>query len=250
MPLNLEGYEARVSDAVKSFWNVRKTLGVRSGKTLDSFVELITWVVHNNGLPDAFILTGRQAQLPGFFRPSKSWDIVILNNGTLIAAIELKSIADSFGKNANNRNEEVLGSGIDIKEAFEEDAFEGVTRLFTGYLILVEDCKETLKSVQIQMKYFRAMKVFMADPQNRNEIYIKDSNGFFSVVDGISYMERFDILCRRLMQKNLYTAASLIKSPRTAISDGKYSDASKDTSIKAFLAALASHAETISAIDE
>jgi len=119
MALNLEGYKARVSEAVKSFWNVRKTDGVRSGKTLDAFVELLTWVVHNNGLPDSVIITGRQAQLPGFFRPTKSWDILIMNHGTLIAAIELKSIADSFGKNANNRNEEALGSGIDIKEAFE-----------------------------------------------------------------------------------------------------------------------------------
>ncbi|MBL3601803.1 MAG: restriction endonuclease [gamma proteobacterium endosymbiont of Lamellibrachia anaximandri] len=235
MPLNLEGYEARVSDAVKSFWNARETLGVRSGKTLDAFVELLTWVIHSNGLPNAVVITGRQAQLPGFFRPSKSWDVVILNHGTLIAAIELKSIADSFGKNANNRNEEVLGSGIDIKEAFEENAFEGITRLFTGYLILVEDCQETLTSVQIQMKYFRSMREFMANPQSRDDVYVKDNNGLFPAIDGVSYMKRFDILCRRLMQKNLYTAASVIQSPRTAIIDGKYSNVSRDTGIKAFL---------------
>lgn len=249
MPLNLKGYEARISKAVKSFWRARETMGVRSGKTLDAFVELLTWVVHNNGLPDAVIITGRQAQLPGFFRPTKSWDVVIMNHGTLIAAIELKSIADSFGKNANNRNEEVLGSGIDIKEAFEENAFEGITRLFTGYLILVEDCPETLSTIQIQMKHFRAMNEFMANPQNRDEIYVKDHNGLFPAIDGVSYMDRFDILCRRLMQKNLYTAASVIQSPRSGINNGEYCDVSKDTSIKAFLASLASHAETISAIE-
>lgn len=249
MALTLDGYEDRVSEAVKSFWNVRQTFGVRSGKTLDGFVELLTWVVHNNGLPEAVVVTGRQAQLPGFFRPTKSWDIVLLNNDTLIAAIELKSIADSFGKNANNRNEEVLGSGIDIKEAFEENAFEGITRLFTGYLILVEDCPETLTSVQIQMKHFRAMKEFMMNPESRDEMYVKGSSGLFPTVDGVSYMERFDILCRRLMQKNLYTAASVIKSPRSGINDGEYSAVSRDTSIKAFLASLASHTETIAAIE-
>ena len=117
MALNLEGYEKRVSEAVKSFWKVRKTSGVRSGKTLDAFVELLTWIIKNNGLPDAVVVTGRQAQLPGFFRASKSWDVLVMHNGILIAAIELKSIADSFGKNANNRNEEAIGSGIDLKEA-------------------------------------------------------------------------------------------------------------------------------------
>lgn len=175
MALNLEGYEVRVSEAVKSFWIVRDREGVRSGKTLDAFVELLTWVVHGHGLPDAIVLTGRKAQLPGFFRPTKSWDVLIMNHGTLIAAIELKSIADSFGKNANNRNEEALGSGIDIKEAFEEDAFEGLVRLFTGYLILVEDCQETLASVQIQMKHFRAMEEFMLEPESRNEIYVRNA---------------------------------------------------------------------------
>lgn len=75
------------------------------------------------------------------------------------------------------------------------------------------------------------------------------SNGLFPAIEGVSYMDRFDILCRRLMQKNLYTAASVIQSPRSAIKDGSYSDVSRDTSIKAFLASLASHVETIAAIE-
>ncbi|MGH1461983.1 MAG: PaeR7I family type II restriction endonuclease [Neptuniibacter sp.] len=250
MGLNLDGYELRVAEAVKSFWLVREREGVRSGKTLDAFVGLLTWVVREHGLPEATVLTGRRAQLPGFFRPTKSWDVLIMDNDTLIAAIELKSIADSFGKNANNRNEEVLGSGVDIKEAFEEGAFEGLTRLFTGYLILVEDCDETLASVQIQMKHFRAMEEFMLKPETRDQVYVRNDKGEYPTVDGISYMDRFDTLCRRLMQKNLYTAASVIKSPRAAIDDGQYSWVTRETSIKAFLAALASHVETVAAIKE
>ena len=171
-----------------------------------------------------------------------------MDHETLIAAIELKSIADSFGKNANNRNEEALGSGVDIKEAFEEDAFEGLTRLFTGYLILVEDCQETRTSVKIQMKHFRAMDEFMLNPEVRDEVYVKNTKGEFTVIDGVSYMNRFDILGRRLMQKKLYTAASVIKSPRSAVDTGEHSAVTRETSIKAFLASLASHTETIAAI--
>jgi len=81
-------------------------------------------------------------------------------------------------------------------------------------------------------------------------MYIRNAKGEFPAIDGVSYMDRFDILCRRLMQKNLYTAASVIKSPRSAIENGEYSAASRETSIKAFLASLASHAETIAAIQE
>lgn len=248
--LNLEGYENRVSNAVKSFWTVRDNEGVRSGRTLDAIADLLAWVVHNNGLPNAEIMTGRKAQVPGFFRPTKSWDLLIMNNGILIAAIELKSIADSFGKNANNRNEEALGSGIDIKEAFAENAFEGLTRLFTGYLILVEDCEETTTPVQIQMKRFRAMEAFMADPYERDNVYARDRNGDYTSINGVSYLERFDILCRRMMQKQLYTAACVVKSPRTAINDGRHGEVTRDTSIRAFLASLASHVCSIAALEE
>lgn len=249
MTLNLDGYDARVSEAIKSFWAVRETDGVRSGKTLDAFVELLTWIVHRNGLPSATVITGRRAQLPGFFRPTKSWDVVIINNSKLIAAIELKSVADSFGNNFNNRSEEVIGSAVDIKEALAENVFDGLTRLFTGYLIIVEDCPATQRHVQIQMKYFRAMEEFMAAPATRNEIYVQDPNGLFPTIDGISYMNRFDVLCKRLMQKSLYTAASVIRTPRSAIVNGEYNSVSSDTSIKAFLASLASHVGTISAIE-
>ena len=123
------------TSAVKSFWEIRERDGVRAGKTLDGFVSLIKWVVVSNGLPNAIVVTGRQAQVPGYFRPSKAWDLLIFDEETLVAAIELKSIADSFGKNSNNRNEEVLGSGVDINEAFTENAFEGLTRLFIGCLL-------------------------------------------------------------------------------------------------------------------
>ncbi len=52
------------------------------------------------------------------------------------------------------------------------------------------------------------------------------------------------------MQKNLYPATSVMKSPRTAINYGEYGAVSRDTSIKAFLASLASHVETIAIIKE
>ena len=52
------------------------------------------------------------------------------------------------------------------------------------------------------------------------------------------------------MQKKLYTAASVIKSPRSAITSGEYSHVSRETSVKAFLASLGSHVETIAAIKE
>lgn len=244
MPLNLDGYEQKVSKAVQAFWDVREKHGVRGGKTLDAFIKLLEWVVHNNGLPNARVLHGSEAKLPGYFRPAKTWDIIIINNEILIGAIELKSIADSFGKNANNRNEEALGSGIDLKEAFAENAFEGLTSAFVGYILLVEDCPATECTVAINMKHFRILPEFMAHPEQREKTYIRNPKGHFPRVEGLSYMDRFDILCKHLMKKKLYDSACVIKAKRKT--DGSYSDVSPDTSIKAFLARLAAHAEITS----
>ncbi len=248
MPLNLNGIDQGIAEAVMHFWTERSENGVRAGKTLDGFESVIKWVVRNNGMPDADIITGRQAQIPGYFRPTKSWDILVMSQGTLVAVIELKSIADSFGKNINNRNEEVLGSGIDVKEAFAEDAFEGITRLFTGYVILVEDCPETQSSVAIHMKQFRAMSEFMAAPETRQSLYQRGQNGLYPSIPGVSYMKRFDILCRRLMQKNLYTSAAVVTTPRSAIQDGCFGAVTQETGIMAFMSTLASHIENIATI--
>lgn len=38
-----------------------------------------------------------------------------------------------------------------------------------------------------------------------------------------SYLQRYDQLCRKLMQENLYTAASVITSPATAARNGRFS---------------------------
>jgi hypothetical protein len=45
--------------------------------------------------------------LPGYFRPTKLWDVLVIHDKRLLAAIELKSqVGPSFGNNFNNRTEE------------------------------------------------------------------------------------------------------------------------------------------------
>ena len=54
-------------------------------------------------------------------------------------------------------------------------------------------------------------------------------------------MKRYDILCQRLVQEQLYTMAAIITSPRTAANTGEYADLSEMTSLKTFVASLAGH---------
>ncbi len=58
---------------------------------------------------------------------------------------------------------------------------------------------------------------------------------------GASYAERYNILCRKLMAENLYTAAAVILSPRTASKSGAYSEMNDLTGLKSFVTTLAGH---------
>ncbi|OOV31333.1 PaeR7I family type II restriction endonuclease, partial [Candidatus Synechococcus spongiarum] len=56
-----------------------------------------------------------------------------------------------------------------------------------------------------------------------------------------SYAKRYNVLCERLVQESLYSAASVLLSPRSSVADGSFSEMSELTSLKTFAAGLAGH---------
>lgn len=250
--MNLEWMDQAIKEAIRHFWRVRDGgEGVRTGKTLDPFIDIITRTVNESGLPNAGAYTGRNSsQLPGFFRPHKSWDVVIINDGKLIAAVEFKSQVGSIGNNFNNRTEEVLGSALDLQTAIEEDAFEDATSIFTGYLIVVEKSASTLKKPSVNMDFFPVMKGFLANEAVRGDQYKKRENGTFPKVQGISYLSRYDVMCKRLVAKKLYTATAVVAVPNANHDVGDYENLSPETSIKTFLTRLAAHCEVVAEINK
>lgn len=248
--MGFEWLDNSVKGAVRKFWASRDGgNGVLGGKTLDSFVEIIERVVKESGLVNAKTYTGRNtSQLPGFFRPHKSWDVVVINEGELIVAVEFKSQVGSIGNNFNNRTEEVLGSSIDLKTAYEECAFGEDATIFTGYMILVEKSNNTLKTPRIEMKHFPVMEGFLLDESERGVTYKKLSDGSYPRTLGISYLDRYDVMCKRLMVKGLYTATAVIAAPNEDHHLGQYEHVSPQTSIETFIAKLASHCSVVANI--
>lgn len=240
MPLHLVDYEKKTRAAIRKFWQTRagakasqaqrgtkdqgERASVTAGKNMNGFLDLIADVVSANGLADADIhLKRRVVSLPGHFRPTKLWDILVMREGRLIAAIELKSqVGPSFGNNANNRAEESLGTAVDFWTAYREHAFGEVPRPFLGWLVLLEDCLASRQPVAEKSEHFPVFPEFR----------------------GASYADRYDILCRKLMEERLYTAAALILSPRTAERSGSFDSLSELSSIGSFVAALAGHIAT------
>lgn len=238
-------FDARIGDAVETFWAARKgAVVVRSqggsrdavvgGKNMDGFAQLVREVVQHSGLPAASVHAGkRDVVLPGFFRATKNWDVLVIHQGRLLAVFEFKSQVGSFGNNLNNRSEEVIGTAADLWIAHHHRAFgsgphrprrsriaeptgaESDYRLgeidtdpallnpslrrdprppFLGWLMLLEDCEASSAPVKVQEPHYRVFDEF------RNA----------------SYAERYQILCERLVERQLYAAAALELSPRNS----------------------------------
>jgi hypothetical protein len=95
--------------------------GVTSGRHLDPLSELVRGIFIDAGMPpDSVHCGGVDLQIPGFYRPQKKWDVVVVHQGVLVAAVEFKSILGSHGNNMNNRTEESLGNATDLLEAAEQ----------------------------------------------------------------------------------------------------------------------------------
>jgi len=237
MALNLVNYKRKTQEAVKAFWGNREVArqkqveagkadqgersGVTSGKNMDGFIALVLDLVRANGLAHADIHKQRAVlTLPGYFRPTKLWDLLVIHKGELIAAIELKSqVGPSFGNNFNNRTEEAIGTAHDLWTAYREEAFGKQPRPFVGWLILVEDAPESRSAVRDSSPHFPVFKEFK----------------------GASYLKRYDLLCQKLVKEQLYTTAALITSPRNAASTGAFSEMSLMTGLKTFVTSLAGH---------
>jgi len=80
------------------------------GAQMNGFINLVRDLLCENGLPKAHVYCEKYVELPGWYRPEKKWDLLIVSDGRLLAAIEFKSQVGSFGNNYNNRTEEAIGS--------------------------------------------------------------------------------------------------------------------------------------------
>jgi len=175
--------EPRLRDVVRRFWLTRdkqaqdqgtktgrKDVGNRAGATgaahLDGFFELVRDLLKDVGIVNPDIYRGRGVvEIPGWFRPEKQWDLVVVSRGKLIAALEFKShLGPSFSNNYNNRTEEAIGNASDVLAAYREGAFRDSLRPWLGYLMLLEEAHGSTKPVDVAEPHFPVFPNFEAHP--------------------------------------------------------------------------------------
>lgn len=219
--LGREGAPPDTADREVSRTRTRSQGGNRDavigGKHLDGFIELVRRVTVHAGLPAESVHTNRGAAvLPGYFRPYKSWDAVVVFRRRLLAVFEFKShVGPSFGNNFNNRTEEAVGSAADLWVAHQRGAFRvdgsGAEQLplvpqapaaeagtwasdprppFVAWLMLLEEVAGSTRSVGVSEPHFSVFPEFR----------------------GASYAERYRLFCERLIERGLYGGAALLLS--------------------------------------
>ncbi len=189
---------------------------------MDGFLDKLTTLMVSVGVSESDIFTRRRkTEIPGFYRPTKGWDMVVVTDQKLVAAIELKSqVGPSFGNNFNNRTEEAMGTALDTWTAFRERRFGMSSAPWLGYLFLLEDCEASRRSVAVTEPHFRVSEEFR----------------------GASYAKRYELFCRRLVLERQFTAASLLVADRSYASRNRnYVEPAENLSACQFVTSLLRH---------
>ena len=219
-------------DAVEYYWRSRRRYEggesvafagrrqeVVGGGHFDGFLSTLRELLISAGVPPEYVSWRRRLTfLPGYFRATKMWDLVVVTNGELQAVIELKAQAGpSFGNNANNRAEEALGNAVDLWTAYREGAYRANPAPWVGYLFLLEDCEDTRRELRSQEPHFPVLEDFR----------------------GASYAKRYELLLRRMVIERHYSAACLLLSePRHAGMERNYAEPASDLSVAGFIDGL------------
>lgn len=236
--MNRDELTKLVRTAIRQFWRTRerqaKTQGAKTGQRdrgarsavtggahLDGFADLIRELLVEAGISDAAVHRRTRAELPGYYRAEKKWDIVVVADGRLLATVEFKAqVGPSFGNNYNNRAEEALGNATDYWAAFREGAFQGSPKPWLGYLMLLEDAPGSRNPVSVVEPHFPVFPEF------------RDA----------SYAKRYEILLLKMVRERLYDAASLILSPSGAGRNGSFSEPCPELSFANFAESLLARA--------
>lgn len=243
--------ERRLQEAVQAYWDARaknKTKQVESGKIdagtrgevtggtqMGALEVLVADILCDAGLKRLDVKTRTALELPGYFRATKKWDLIVISEAKLVLAMEFKSQAGkSIGNNVNNRSEEAVGSAKDMWTAYREGRFGDSPSPFLGYFFLLEDREKVKRPVANKEPYFKV------DPVFRGEA--KRSKAGETRYLGVPYKMRYELLCRRLVLERLYTSACLIMA--TNSKSTTISQPADDLTFQRFVAALRGHAVT------
>src|SRR5918994_4278652 len=247
-------YTEEFEASVRDYWRIRagqrsrqKERGVvdigsraetTGGKHLRPMAQLVAQIFVDEGFPEDSVRFEGVLNLPGYYRPTKEWDLLVVHKDVLVAAIELKSIAGSYGRNLNNRIEEALGSAEDIRTAYREEML-GATRPWIGYFFLIADEQESRRPVKIKSQPVLPIDPIYGQPPDQETL----SGDTPFPKNTVSYQKRAEVFCRRLIREQLYDDACFVVSSKSSEADIR--QPADDMTFSRFVASIKGHARYV-----
>ena len=199
---------ARVGTALEAWVTVRGDQATRSaeagraqqgrrssvtgGLHLSAINQLVVDEIHATGVTGLEFRINRAATLPGYYRATKSWDLVVVSDGRPILAVEYKSMSGSEGKNLNNRADEIFGMAEDARQSELNGLLPPDMR--RAYVFVMGDNSVSRRPVGVSVPFGKADPIFQ----------------------GASYLERMAIMCRRMRDTGLFDlawAVAVVEAP-------------------------------------
>jgi len=187
---------AKLEQAQKSENSGNAQGGTRSqvtgGKHLRGVNHLVVHEIRRTGATGLELKFDRGATLAGWYRNSKSWDLLVLQRGVPILVVEYKSMSGSEGRNLNNRADEVFGIAEDARQAEAHGILP--PNLRRAYIYLME------VTPAVQYPVGNGHPYGTPDP----------------IFDQASYLDRMAIMCERIRDSGLYHlvwAVGVIREP-------------------------------------
>lgn len=245
----------KLARAVSHFWQSTLNQGssgntgeglppARSGASddgpMDRFLALVWEMLMLAGVSDNEIYRKQMAELPGFFRPSKKWDLVVVSRGRLLAVLDVGSQIDKFFRpGVSNRMEGAtgmtpadlylagqfsyrtamaMGNVLDFWKTFQENGI-GPSQPWVGQLFLLEDCPRVHRHMPIPEPHFRASTEFHET----------------------SYALRYELFYRKLVSSGYYSSVCFLMSNRESGLLGMFDEPAPDMSFEELMRSLISH---------
>ena len=234
-------YNPAFADAIRTFWTTKTrqqdaaeaagtsegTRGsVTAGRHMSGFEDLVRRVVSDAGVHVDRPKTSK-LYIPGFYRETKAWDVILFYRGSALAIVEAKSQGSSLANNFNNRVEEAIGQAADVWRSYESGLLVSKLRPWVGYVMIVEETEATTTPKHL-LRGKTVAEGMAVDP----------------AFDGKSYAERYAMAFARLDQERMLDATCV------AITSGpeQYEYPDPRLSFNAFAAQLAGRCKQVLAV--
>lgn len=194
-----------VGAALAAYWDSRRTSLLKAssgskplGRHPDPLTDLAENALVAAGIDRNHIRREEPLGLPGTYNPSPHiWDLVVMDDGVPVAAVEVVVSAGSVGHNFRNRVQDILGRAVDVGRPYEAEELRPLKPCL-ALMFVLEECE----AVNVPVKNRRG-----------------SSAEELASSDGGSYKQRYGAFFERLLQDGRYDAIYYVTSTRSVEPD-------------------------------